>query len=186
MTKIKTMTKVEKTPKTTKKVETIEELTATRDAAIVDLEEKQVKLTESKYSMDFDNVANISRVMKHLDKSTKWMIKDAALTINLYDNIKLEKARIKALGEEKTIVELGAVDLNTLYKSLTVCEGYGIENAKAFITLLTNLGSQISSAMEKLSVDNQKIQGMHVELAELDKAIEDMSTEKVEADEIIE
>ena len=76
--------------------------------------------------------------------------------------------------------------MNTLYKSLTVCEGYGIENAKAFITLLTNLGSQISSAMEKLSVDNQKIQGMHVELAELDKAIEDMSTEKVEADEIIE
>ena len=74
MTKIKTMTKVEKTPKTTKKVETIEELTATRDAAIVDIEEKQVKLTESKYSMDFDNVANISRVMKHLDKSTKWMI----------------------------------------------------------------------------------------------------------------
>ena len=40
--------------------------------------------------------------------------------------------------------------------------------------------------MEKLSGDNQKIQGMHVELAELDKAIEDMSTEKVEADEIIE
>ena len=139
--------------------------------------------TSEESTSEWDN----HKLMLSIDLADCYRAKDDRQTaINLYDNIKLEKARIKALGEEKTIVELGAVDLNTLYKSLTVCEGYGIENAKAFITLLTNLGSQISSAMEKLSVDNQKIQGMHVELAELDKAIEDMSTEKVEADEIIE
>jgi hypothetical protein len=186
MTKIKQMEKVEKTPKTTKKLVTVEELTAEREAAIVDVEEKQAKLQEEKYAMDFDNSANISRVMKHLDKSTKWTIKDAALTINLYDNLKLEKARIKALEGEETVVMLGAVDLNSLYKSLTVCEGYGIEHAKAFLTLLTNLGSQISGAMEAMSEANQEIQSMHVQLSELDSAIADMSTEKVEADEIIE
>ena len=186
MTKIKQMTKVEKTTETTKSVATLEELTAERDAAVIAVEDKQSKIQEEKYEMDFDNSANITRVMKHLDKSTKWTIKDAALTINLYDNLKLEKARIKALEGEGTLVMLGAIDLNSLYKSLTVCEGYGIEHAKTFITLLTNLGSQISTAMESMSKANQEIQGMHVELAELDRAILDMSTEKVEADEIIE
>ena len=186
MAKIKDITKVENTPKTTKKLETLEELTTERDILVTEVEALQVKLAEATYGMDFDNVANITRVMKHLDKSTKWTIKDAALTINLYDNLKLEKARIKAEDTKEIKVMLNSLDLNSLYKSLTACEGYGIETAKAFLTLLTNLGSQISDAMQQMAEANKEIQHLHVQLAELDKAVQNMSTEKVEADEIIE
>lgn len=172
------MKKVEDTPKT------LEELTATRDALVSEVEEKQTELAEAKYGITFDTVANISRVMKHIDKSTTWTLKDAALTINLYDNLKIEKARIKAEDAEPT-VNLGAIDLNSLYKSLTAVEGTGIEAARSFITLLTNIGSQISATMQEMGDANKAIQEMHIQLAELDAAVEDASTEKVEADEVI-
>ena len=176
------MKKVENTPKTPL---TLEEVTATRDGLVVEVEAKQTELADAKYGITFTDAKDISRVMKHLDKNTSWTIKDAALVINLYDNLKLEKARIKAEGAEPT-VNLGAIDLNSLYKSLTTADGNGIEAARTFITLLTNIGSQISSAMQEMAEANQAIQGMHVELAELDAAVEELSTEKVEADEIIE
>ena len=171
------MKKVENTPKTPL---TLEEVTATRDGLVADVETKQTELADAKYGITFDDTKDISRVMKHLDKNTNWTIKDAALVINLYDNLKLEKARIKAEDAEPT------ANLNSLYKSLTTADGNGIEAARTFITLLTNIGSQISSAMQKMAEANQAIQGMHVELAELDAAVEELSTEKVEADEIIE
>jgi len=186
MAKTKEMTKVENKPKTTKKLETLEELTKERDALILEVEDTQKKLSEATYGINFDNIPNITRVMKHIDKNTKWTIKDAALTINLYDNLKLEKARIKAEETKEVNVMLNSLDLNSLYKSLTTCEGYGIETAKTFLTLLTNLGSQISNAMQEMTEANKEVQTKHVALGELDKAIEDMSTEKVEADEVIE
>jgi len=176
MTKMK---KVENTPKT------LEEVTETRDNLVTEVEAKQTELAEAKYGITFDNTKDITRVMKHVDKSTTWTIKDAALIINLYDNIKLEKARIKAEDAEPT-VNLGAIDLNSLYKALTTADGNGIEAARSFITLLTNIGSQISSAMQEMADANKEVQEMHIQLAELDTAIDEMSTEKVEADEVIE
>lgn len=173
------MKKVENTPKT------LEEVTETRDNLVSEVEAKQTELADVKYGITFDDVKDISRVMKHLDKNTNWTIKDAALVINLYDNLKLEKARIKA-EEAGPTANLGAIDLNSLYKSLTTAEGNGIEAARTFITLLTNIGSQISSAMQEMAEANKIIQEMHIQLAELDSAVEEMSTEKVEADEIIE
>ena len=179
MAKIKQM-------KTVEKIKTVEELTIDRDNLLTEVEAIQKKLAEEKYPMDFDNVSNITKVLKHLDKNTKWTIKDCALAINLYDNIKLEKSRISGSEDKKIIVNLAAVDLNTLYKSLTECEGYGVENAKGFLRILTNLGSQISMAMESMQNANKDVQKMHVTLGEMDSSIEAMSIEKVEADEIIE
>jgi hypothetical protein len=178
MTKIKQMTN--KTPKT------LEELTTLRDELVVEVEAKQNSVVDTKYSIDFDGMDNVSRVMKYVDKNSKWTIKDAALIINLYDNLKLEKSKSRAEDSESGTIELGAIDLNTLYKCLTTVEGTGISGARNFITLLTNVGSQISTAMQSMGDFNKEIQTMHVELAELDSKIEEMSAEKVEADEVIE
>jgi len=178
MTKIKQMTN--ETPKT------VDELTTLRDNLVTEVEAKQTSLVDAKYSIDFDGMENVSRVMKYVDKNSKWTIKDAALIINLYDNLKLEKAKAKAEDTESNSVELGAIDLNTLYKSLTTVEGTGISSARNFITLLTNVGSQISTAMQSMGDSNKEIQMMHVELAELDSKIEELSAVKVEADEVIE
>jgi len=184
MTKTKQMTTEATTTDSTP--QTLESLTATRDTLVTEVEAKQTELSVAKYDIDFDNTTNINRIMKHIDKSNKWTIKDAALTINLYDNLKLEKAKLKATDTEGANVQLGAIDLNSLYKSLTTMEGTGIETARNFITLLTNVGSQISTAMQLMGDANKSIQEMHVQLAELDGAIDEMSTEKVEADEVIE
>lgn len=186
MAKTKQMTVVENKNETTKELKTLKELTTERDSLVKEVEALQVSLAEAKYEVDFDNVSNITSIMKHLDKSTKWTIQDAALHITLYDNLKLEKARIKADEEEGVKILLNTLDLNSLYKSLTTCEGYGISSAKAFLKILTNVGSQISDAMNKMQEANKEIQAMHLQLSELDKAVEDMSTEKVEADEVVE
>jgi hypothetical protein len=180
MAKIKEMTTVENKPKT------LEELTKERDAFEKEVNKVQEKLAKAKYTVDFDSVANISKVLKHIDKSCKWTIKDAALVLNLYDNIKIEKARIKAEEEKGAKIMLNSIDLNSLYKSFASFEGIGMVDARSFITLLTNIGSQISDAMENMATANKEIQNMHIQLAELDKAIDEMSTEKVEADEIVE
>lgn len=180
------MGEIKQMPTAENKPLTLEELTAKRDTLIAEVEAEQTKLAEAKYDIDFDTASNISRVMKHIDKSTKWTIKDAALTINLYDNLKLEKARLRAEGSEGAVIQLGSIDLNSLYKALTAIEGTGIESARNFITLLTNVGSQISAAMQAMGDANKVIQEMHIALAELDGAIDEMSTEKVEADETVE
>jgi len=180
MAKIKEMTTVENKPKT------LEELTKERDTFEKEVNKVQEKLAKEKYSVDFDSTANITKILKHLDKNCKWTIKDAALLLNLYDNIKIEKVRIRAEEEKGAKVMLNSIDLNSLYKSFASFEGIGMVDARSFITLLTDIGSQISDAMEKMAKANKEIQSMHIQLGELDKAIEDMSTEKVEADEIVE
>jgi hypothetical protein len=174
---------------TNKTPKTLEELTTLRDNLVVDVEAKQQSIIDAKYSINFEGTENVSRVMKYVDKNSKWTIKDAALIINLYDNLKLEKSRINSEDSTETednSVMLGAIDLNTLYKSLTTVEGTGISSARNFITLLTNVGSQISTAMQSMGDSNKEIQMIHVELAELDSKIEELSAEKVEADEVIE
>jgi|TARA_B110000908_G_C10208715_1_gene429094 hypothetical protein len=174
---------------TSKTPKTLEELTTLRDSLVVDVEAKQQGIVDAKYAIDFEGTENVSRVMKYVDKNSKWTIKDAALIINLYDNLKLEKSRINSevsAETEDNSVMLGAIDLNTLYKSLTTVEGTGISSARNFITLLTNVGSQISTAMQAMGDSNKEIQMIHVELAELDSKIEELSAEKVEADEVIE
>ena len=79
---------------------------------------------------------------------------------------------------------MGIVDLNTLYKVLTSIEGVGIESARTFTSLLTNIGKQITDAMKSMADVNREIQELHVSLGELDSKIAELSKETVEADEI--
>jgi hypothetical protein len=71
-----------------------------------------------------------------------------------------------------------------LYQVLTNINGTGIESARTFTRLLTNVGKQITDAMQSMAADNKAIQEIHVQLAELDAAIDELSKETVEADEI--
>lgn len=154
----------------------------------VDLEaevsQKQQEAADAKYNVDFESMSNIAAVLKQIDKSYTWSIKNAAFIINLYDNLRIEKISIQKSEDPSHVVSFGIIDLNTLYQVLTSIQGTGIESARTFTTLLTNIGKQITEAMEAMAVENRKINELHISLGELDVQIAEFSKETVEADEI--
>ena len=160
-----------------------DQLIATRVEVENEVNEKQEQLSKATYSVDFENVSNITAILKQIDKSYQWSIKNAALVINLHDTLKVNKVAIQKAGD-LPVVELGAYDLNTLYQVLTNINGTGIESARTFTKLLTNVGAQITTAMEEMSDANKEVQEIHVALAELDAKITELSKETLEADEI--
>jgi len=162
---------------------TKDQLIATRVDVENEANTKQVELAEKLYAVEFEEVANITSILKQIDKSYGWTIKNAAYVISLYDNLKANKVAITKSGDTAT-VELNSLDLNTLYQVLTNINGTGIESARTFTRLLTNVGKQITDAMQSMAADNKAIQEIHVQLAELDAAIDELSKETVEADEI--
>lgn len=167
---------------------TKDELIAKRTQLETELNEVQDKLANKTYAVDLENMSNLKALLKQIDKSYTWNIKNAAFAINLYDNLNNTRIAIQKSEDESFVVELKSLDLNTLYKVLTSIEGTGIESAKTFTRLLTNVGKQITDAMNQMAEANKEIQEGHVALAELDAKIDELtkqeSAEEVEADEI--
>ena len=168
-----------------KKQETneLENLKALRTELETNVSAAQTELSQRDFPVDFESLSNINRVLKHLNDDVNWNTKNAALLVNLNDNLKVEKQRINAEvlaskqtkkeleeGQESTVY-LKPVDLNTLYQSLLSVNSTGIESARNYIKLLTNIGAQISAAMQEMTEENKKIQALHAELGDLDKKI---------------
>jgi hypothetical protein len=167
--------------KTTEKATiTVEDLQALRTQLEQEAAEKQVELSQRTYEVDFESVENITRVLKHLNQDVTWNMKNAAVLINLSDSLHDEKNRItseqKVNKETQAVVVLRQVDINTLYQSLTAVQSTGIESARLYVRLLTNIGAQITTAMQAMATANQEIQSLHVELAELDSKIDEETT----------
>ena len=163
----------------------LEELKSKR----TELEKKVTEVSEEHAKrlrpVDFESMSNLNATIKHIENFS-WTVKNAALVVNLYDNLKTQKTVLRKLESKETVVELGALDLNTLYTVLTTVAGTGISNARTFISLLTNIGKQISDAMKEVASGNEEIKALHTELSELDTEIEKHSAETVTADEISE
>ena len=173
-----------------KKQETneLENLKALRTELETNVSAAQTELSQRDFPVDFESLSNINRVLKHLNDDVNWNTKNAALLVNLNDNLKVEKQRINAEvlaskqtkkeleeGQESTVY-LKPVDLNTLYQSLLSVNSTGIESARNYIKLLTNIGAQISAAMQEMTEENKKIQALHAELGDLDKKIIEFGT----------
>lgn len=166
------------------KAKTLNQLKDLRAQLEIEVNEAQSELATREYPVNLENTQNINAILKQMDKSYEWNIKNAAFVINLYDTLSNQK-RINANSEEKTsVVLLNSMQLNTLYTVLTNITGTGIESARTFTKLLTNVGAQISEALKQTADDNKVIQQKHVELAELDVAIDEASKPTVTAEEI--
>lgn len=141
----------------------------------------QIEMKEARYEIDLETKANGRIILDHLNNSFTWSMKNAALLINLYDELK-SQINNKSF---KNKVELSGLNLNMLYSVLTGVQATGIESARNYVTLLTNMGSQISGAMEEMTQKNKEIQGLYAQLEELQKA--EANGEKIlEAHEISE
>lgn len=172
---------------------TLEDLTALRAELEQAAAAKQVELSEQTYAVNFEETGNITKVLNHLNKDVSWSSKNAALLVNLHDNLKNEKTRLTiesnlAKNEKRTLsaeetatVQLRQMDLNTLYQSLLAIQSSGIESARNYVRLLTNVGGQITQAMQSMAEANKQIQSLHVELAEIDAKIAEQETPETQA-----
>jgi len=150
----------------------------------IEVNEAQKELAQKKYSVNLENVQNINAVLKQIDKNYEWSIKNAAFVINLYDALADQKKQFQIEETVETIVQLNGVQLNQLYTIITNITGTGIEAAKTFTRLLTNVGSQISIALNEMAEANKVIQKKHVALVELDSAIDQAEKPEVAVEEI--
>ena len=163
---------------------TLVELKEERTTIEKEIENDMTDIKNAMYEVDFVKDSNINNLSKLIDKGLEWTIKEAALHVNLYENLKSEKARLK--DETSKLVRLSNIDLNTLYTSLTSLKGCGIEKAKSFLRLLTEIGNNISEQMNKMASNNQVVQEKNQKLTELDSVITSMENPPIEADEITE
>lgn len=167
------------------KTKSLKDLKDLRAKLEVEVNELQKELAEREYSVDIENATNLNAILTQIDKSYEWNIKNAAFLINLYDSLQDQrKINLNAKESEKTtVVLLNSMQLNTLYTVLTNISGVGIESARRFTKLLTNVGAQITDALNEMADNNKAIQQRHVELAELDLEIEKASQPTVEVEQ---
>lgn len=150
----------------------------------IEVNEAQKELSEKKYSVNLENIQNINAILKQIDKNYEWSIKNAAFVINLYDTLADQKKQFQIEDKGESTVQLNSVQLNQLYTIITNITGTGIEAAKTFTRLLTNVGAQISDALKEMAEANKVIQEKHVQLAELDATIEQAEKPEVAVEEI--
>lgn len=151
----------------------------------IEVNEAQKDLAEKKYSVNLENIQNINAILKQIDKNYEWSIKNAAFVINLYDALADQKKQFQIEDKGESTVQLNGVQLNQLYTIITNITGTGIEAAKTFTRLLTNVGAQISNALNEMAEANKVIQEKHVALAELDVEIEKAEKPEVAVEEIV-
>lgn len=161
----------------------ISELKDLRAQLEVEVNDLQTELATREYVVDVETASNLNAIRIQIDRRYEWNIKNAAFLINLYDALNDQK-KINTNSKEKSFrVLLNSMQLNTLYTVLTNINGVGIESARRFTRLLTNVGVQITSALNEMADNNKVIQERHVELAELDIEIEKASKPTVEVEE---
>lgn len=177
---------------------TLEDLTALRTELENATSAKQIELSQQTYAVNFEETSNITKVLNHLNKDVSWSSKNAALLVNLHDSLKNEKTRLTiesnlAKNEKRTLtadeaatVQLKQIDLNTLYQSLLAIQSTGVESARNYTRLLTNIGGQITTAMQTMAIANKQIQALHVELAEIDAKIEEQESPQPVVNETVE
>lgn len=166
---------------------TLEDLNNLRTELETQTAEKQTELANRTYAINIEDSSNLTKILNHLNKDVSWSSKNAALLVNLSDSLKVEKQRLAAevalAKQEKRTLEEGVattiylrqIDLSTLYQSLLAVQSTGIESARNYTRLLTNVGGQITEAMQAMAEANKEIQNLHVELAEIDNKINDIS-----------
>ena len=140
----------------------------------------QVESTTQNFTLNFTDRTEFDTVLDLINNDYTWQSKSAALTAHVYDKL-VESADTAKTTKDGFSTELQATIMSGLYNILLNVEGKGIENARTFTKLLTNLGGQIHESMTKLGKDNEEIQAIHVELQELEqKLTQNETSEQIE------
>lgn len=153
---------------------TLETLKTKRKELIEELDELQTESAEKLFEIELDDRKQIKTIMEHLNKGFTWKTQNAAVVVALYDQLKKQNKELTNSKEEATVIKLKAHELNGLYQALLNVEGIGIESARRFITMLTNVGETVTNAMSVLGNMNKQISNMHTELDATEKEIAEL------------
>jgi len=134
----------------------------------------QIEAAERRFEIQFNDRKMVKTVMDHLNKGYTWKTANAAVIVTLYDQLKQQNKELTNSDSEDTVISLRGHELNALYQALLNVEGTGIENARRFIKMLTNVGSAVTDAMKELSDMNQEIGQLHQQLSEIDQEIDEL------------
>lgn len=157
----------------------LEKLKTQRKELVEKIDQLQTESSEKVFEIELDDRKQIKTIMDHLNKGFTWKTQNAAVIVSLYDQLKKQNKKLanesleEAGSEDSTgaVLKLKAHELNGLYQALLNVEGTGIENARRFITMLTNVGETVTNAMSELSDSNKQITDLHAKLDEIEKDI---------------
>ena len=159
----------------------LETLKTKRTELIEKLDQLQTESAEKLFEIELDDRKQIKTIMEHLNKGFTWKTQNAAVIVALYDQLKKQNKELSSSEDDTTTLKLRAHELNGLYQALLNVEGTGIESARRFITMLTNVGETVTNAMSVLGEMNKQISDMHVELDVTEREIAELdSVEEVE------
>lgn len=159
----------------------LEQLKTERKELVEKLDQLQTESAERLFEIELDDRKQVKTIMEHLNKGFTWKTQNAAVIVALYDQLKKQNKELTSSEEETAVIKLRAHELNGLYQALLNVEGLGIENARRFITMLTNVGETVTNAMSVLGESNKEISELHTHLSELEKAISQVeNAEEVE------
>lgn len=146
----------------------------------------QVEISNLEFELAFDDSSHVAKILQHIDKDYKWQSKNAALAVYVYDKLKAAYKAGKAVQDEETgkfIVNMKSTELTGLYNILLNIEGIGVEKARSFTRLLTNVGQQVTSAMDQLAERNREVQDLHLKLHSLEQQLREEEQAKTETNE---
>ena len=149
-------------------------LKARQSELAIEIDAMQTEASEKRFDITFDNVKSIKTLQEHLNKGYTWKTQNAAVVVSLYDQFKTQSKMLAS--DADAIVSLRGHELNALYQALLNVEGTGIESARRFITMLTQVGESVGVAMQELSTMNTTLNALHAELSEVDAKLDAMTT----------
>jgi len=145
-------------------------LKARQSELAIEIDAMQTEAAEKRFEVKFDNTKSIKTLQDHLNKGYTWKTQNAAVVVSLYDQFKAQAKTIDT--DADAVISLRGHELNALYQALLNVEGTGIESARRFITMLTQVGESVGLAMQDLSAMNSTLNDLHAELAEIDAQLE--------------
>jgi len=153
----------------------IEELKAKLAELETQAEAAQKESSEHLYDLVLDDVKTIKTIQDRLNKDFQWESRTAAVVVHLYDRLTEERKRLSqpnSLNEDGTVtVQMKGLELNGLYQAMLNMKGIGVENARSFARLLTNIGKQVTEAMQAMADVNKQVMDLHTQIADLEKQI---------------
>lgn len=153
----------------------IEELKAKLAELEPQAEAAQLESSDRLYDLILDDVKTIKTIQDRLNKDFQWESRTAAVVVHLYDRLTEERKRLSqpsSLNEDGTVtVQMKGLELNGLYQAMLNMKGLGVENARSFARLLTNIGKQVTEAMQTMAEVNQKVMEIHNQISEIEREI---------------
>ena len=141
----------------------------------------QVESANQEFVLTVQDSTQLKDILRLIDKNYTWNSKNAALTVHVYDTIKLAAASdVVTVTEGGIEIPLKATIMTGLYNILLNIENTGVEAARKVTRILTNVGQDVSAAMQKVAEDNEEIKKLHLELQQLEQQLAEQENETSE------